>query len=103
MSLVAAPKTALVDPQGRQLLPFYQAFMSAAQCKASPFLQDIVHPLQAAAILIAMLSMTNSEMAHGAVIVVSFDPWLLVHVSLCCLLIHLYTLHSFTFLCSFCC
>jgi DNA polymerase beta len=54
-SLAAAPKTTPVDPRGRQLLPFHRAFTSAAHRRASPFLQDVVRPLQAAAILVATL------------------------------------------------
>ena len=55
-SSAAAPKKALVRTRGRQHVPFFQVYTSAAQRRASPFLQDVVRPLQAAGLLAATLS-----------------------------------------------
>ena len=37
-------------------MPFFQVYTSTAQRRASPFLQDVVRPLQAAGLLAATLS-----------------------------------------------
>jgi DNA polymerase beta len=50
------PEKTPVRTRGRQPVPFLQVYSCVAQRRASPLLQDVVRPLQAAGLLAATLS-----------------------------------------------